>query len=163
MSEKHKGRLARSARDAQRKRGPPLRRVRRMWGPRVLLVAVLALIFRQRIALQIKHYSQCNGVDMIRVVWSEQILPPTLDEDPDAFGPRPTIVRRRSHHTSLVAAQNSPDLCCICQRPRLRGASDTSLDDVSGDEGGEEATVLTLTASDTASPRLVHSRVRRLE
>lgn len=44
-------------------------------------------------APQIKHYSQCPGVDAIRVVWSEQIPPPTLDEDPEAFGPRPTIVR----------------------------------------------------------------------
>lgn len=42
---------------------------------------------------QVKHYSQCEGVEMIRVVWSEQTPPPTLDEDPDAFGPRPTIVR----------------------------------------------------------------------
>ena len=42
---------------------------------------------------QVGHYSSCQGVESIRVVWSEQIPAPTLGSWPEVFGPKPDLAR----------------------------------------------------------------------
>ena len=58
--------------------------------------------FKRRRLLQqaVAHYSTCRRVGEIRVVWSEQVTPPSSD-DQDAhlyYGSRPELVRYDSHH-----------------------------------------------------------------
>lgn len=56
----------------------------------------------------VAHYSECPGVDMIRVVWSEQIPVPTMEDAPDAFGARPEMVRFDVHNTTSINNRFAP-------------------------------------------------------
>ena len=62
--------------------------------------------FKRRDLLQkaIAHYATCPQVADIRVVWSEQVSPPSRD-DPEArlyYGPRPELVKYDSHPTTSI-------------------------------------------------------------
>ena len=62
--------------------------------------------FKRRRLLQqaVAHYSTCPHVAEIRVVWSEQVTPPSRD-DHDAhlyYGPHPELVKYDSHPTTSI-------------------------------------------------------------
>lgn len=64
---------------------------------------VLVNTFKRPIQLEgaIRHYAACDGIDSIRVVWSEQSPPPNSATDPQYFG-YPTPVQFQSHQTTSL-------------------------------------------------------------
>ena len=81
--------------------------------------------FKRRDLLQqaIAHYATCPQVAEIRVVWSEQVSPPSRD-DPEArlyYGPRPELVKYDSHPTTSIQNRFSVQ--------RLRTSSVFNVDD----------------------------------
>jgi hypothetical protein len=67
---------------------------------------VVVNTFKRRDLLQqaVVHYATCPRVAEIRVVWSEQVSPPSRD-DPEArlyYGPRPELVKYDSHPTTSI-------------------------------------------------------------
>ena len=72
---------------------------------------VLLNTFKRRDLLKkaVAHYATCENIAEIRVVWSEQVPPPTRGEENGAyFGPKPSMVTYDTHTTTSIQNRFDP-------------------------------------------------------